>query len=224
MAGEFGEGAVNEMLNVFAIYSGGTYVETISPRLSDYAGVMFSWLFIFPQAVFLFLVGAIVAQLGWLKYPTRHRAKLWRILWVSIAVGVPIAIVFANHGLSWSTDPARLPDIFDSLAMGFSPLLTPAYIAGFALFGTSTFGQKLINLLAPMGRLALSNYLLQSVLMTLFLAGVGFGLADRGQFQIALIAIGIYLAQLIASHIYLRHYTQGPMEALWRRYTYGRQE
>jgi uncharacterized protein len=47
------------------------------------------------------------------------------------------------------------------------------------------------------------------------------GLGDRGQATLLFIAIGIYALQLIGSHVYLRFRAQGPMEALWRRHTYG---
>ncbi|MFN8994373.1 MAG: DUF418 domain-containing protein, partial [Pseudomonadota bacterium] len=45
------------------------------------------------------------------------------------------------------------------------------------------------------------------------------GLANAGQFAIALMAIGVFVAQAEVSPWDLRHHAQGPMERLWRRYT-----
>jgi uncharacterized protein len=71
-----------------------------------------------------------------------------------------------------------------------------------------------------MGRLALTNYLMQSILMLGILSGAGFSLADQGQFLIALIAVGMWGLQLGLSHLYLRQFQQGPAEYCWRLYTY----
>jgi uncharacterized protein len=211
---------VTSIIDAFYVYADGDYVDTITARFGDYGLVLFSWLFLFPQAVFLFISGAIVAQLGWLKSPLKHRAKWQRILVVSLVIGVPFAIIMANHSLAASHDPSVLPTTIVDIAMSFSLLLTPAYIAAFALTYTTAFGNIIVSLLAPMGRMALTNYLLQSMLMFALLLGAGLGLADVGQFTIALIAIGIYATQLAASHLYLQFFSVGPMESLWRRYTY----
>jgi uncharacterized protein len=94
-----------------------------------------------------------------------------------------------------------------------------AYVAAFALLAPLTIGKILVRLLAPLGRMALSNYLLQTFAMSVLLMGYGFGLANAGQFAIALMAIGVFVAQAAFSHWYLRHHAQGQMERLWRRYT-----
>ena len=75
--------------------------------------------------------------------------------------------------------------------------------------------------LAPAGRLALTNYVAQSVAMGLLLSGWGFGLAaSLGRTELALLALAIVAAQLIASRAWLARFGEGPMEALWRRSTY----
>jgi len=211
---------VKAMYDIFYVYAAGSYLEMLPARFADYGLVLFSWLFVFPQAMFIFILGAMVAQLGWLKNPKRHHAKWRRILWASLAVGIPISIVFAQHSVAASNNPGALPSLTLILAMGFAPLLSPAYVALFALIYQSELSKTVITILAPMGKIALTNYLLQSILMLLFLSGIGIGLADRGQFVIAEIAIAIFLVQLAFSHFILRYYKQGPMESLWRRYTH----
>lgn len=211
---------VTAMIDAFYVYTSGNYSDTITARVGDYGFVLFSWLFLFPQAVFLFIVGAIVAQLGWLKSPLKHRAKWQRILVVSLVLGLPLAIVVANHNLAAALDATLFPTTIVGLAFSLSFLLTPAYIAAFALICTTTFGGRFVSLLAPIGRMALTNYLMQSILLFALLLGAGFGLADVGQFNLFLIAIGIYIMQLVASHLYLQNFSAGPLESIWRRYTY----
>ena len=76
---------------------------------------------------------------------------------------------------------------------------------------------------AAVGRTALSNCLLQSILFTFILYGHGFGLFGQiertGQF---LIVLAIWAFQLIISPIWLRYYRFGPVEWLWWSLTYGR--
>jgi uncharacterized protein len=214
---------VEEIMKVFDVYARGDYLSTMLPRLYDYLWVLASWLLLFPQAILIFLIGALVAQMGWLRAPTKHIRK-WRIVLISsLAAGVPLSIVFANHALDWASDPSLIPSTATSLALALAPLLSPAYIAAAALLATTPFGLRVTRFIAPTGRLALTNYLMQSILMLVLLSGVGLGLADQGQFVVAMIAVSIWSVQLIFSRLYLRHYRQGPAEYCWRRYTYREQ-
>jgi uncharacterized protein len=217
------DGEVEEIMKVFEVYARGDYLSTMLPRLYDYVFVLASWLLLFPQAVLIFLTGAFVAQMGWLRAPAKHVNK-WRVvLLCSLVAGVPLSIVFANHALAWAADPALIPSTATSLALSLAPLLAPAYIAAAALLTTNAYGLRVVRFIAPLGRLALTNYLMQSILMLLLLSGAGLGLADQGQFVVAGIALGIWGMQLGFSHIYLRYHRQGPAEYFWRWYTYRTQ-
>lgn len=75
--------------------------------------------------------------------------------------------------------------------------------------------------LAAVGRMALSNYLMQTVLCVLIFYGVGFGLFGRlGEFQLLFVVLAIWLAQLVISPVWLRYFRFGPAEWLWRSLTY----
>jgi len=72
------------------------------------------------------------------------------------------------------------------------------------------------------GRMALSNYLLQSLVCTTLFYSWGFGLYGRVNPLLGFVpTIAIYAAQVALSVWWLRHFTSGPMEWLWRRLTYG---
>lgn len=204
----------------FSAYGAGSYVDTMMTRIRDYAWVMFSWLFVFPQAVMIFLIGALVAKREWLKHAAMHRTFWWKVLIVSLIVGLPISWLQANAALENSLTVGAPAGPLEVLVLNLAPTLAPTYIAAFALIAASPFGAKLLSLLEPAGKLALTNYLMQSVLMTIFLAGYGLAWGDRGQWFILQLACAIFVAQLVLSHVYLRFRQQGPMEALWRAYTY----
>jgi uncharacterized protein len=75
--------------------------------------------------------------------------------------------------------------------------------------------------LSAVGRMALTNYLLQSVVMTAIFYGLG--LYGRVSLAVALLmCLVLYGAQLALSPVWLSRHSQGPMEWLWRRLTYGR--
>ncbi len=77
--------------------------------------------------------------------------------------------------------------------------------------------------LAAVGRMALSNYLTHSIVCTTLFYGYGFGLFGRiNRTGLAGIVILIWVAQLLYSPVWLKHFRFGPAEWLWRSLTYGR--
>jgi uncharacterized protein len=77
--------------------------------------------------------------------------------------------------------------------------------------------------ISAVGRMALTNYLMHSVICSLIFYGHGLGMVGRidrvGQLGIA---VAIWIAQLIYSPLWLRRYRFGPVEWLWRTLTYGK--
>ena len=79
-----------------------------------------------------------------------------------------------------------------------------------------------LALFAPLGRMALTNYLAQSLILTTLFYGYGFGLFGRiSSGAGVMISLSIYAAQLLFSHAWLRRFQFGPTEWLWRSLTYG---
>ena len=76
--------------------------------------------------------------------------------------------------------------------------------------------------LAAVGRLALTNYLLQTVVVTTALYGYGLGWYGRVDFLSGLgLSVVIFAAQVVASHWWVTRWGSGPVERLWRRLAYG---
>ena len=79
--------------------------------------------------------------------------------------------------------------------------------------------------LAAVGQMALTNYLLHSIVASVLFLGWGFGLA--GQFDYAeqlAIVVAIWAVQLALSPVWLAHYRFGPAEWLWRSLTYWQRQ
>ena len=93
--------------------------------------------------------------------------------------------------------------------------------AALAALNTPT-GSRLLGWAAPLGRMAFTNYLAQSVIFSWIFFGYGFGLFGRVGVVTALaIGIAVYAAQVVLSTWWLRYYRFGPVEWLWRSLMYG---
>jgi len=104
-----------------------------------------------------------------------------------------------------------------------SLLLVYSYICLVMLFVQSNILDRLKDRLAAVGRMALTNYLLQSIICIFIFYGIGLGLYGQVSrtFQL-LIVLGIWILQLLYSKPWLKRYYFGPFEWLWRSLTYLR--
>jgi len=80
------------------------------------------------------------------------------------------------------------------------------------------------NILSPLkyiGRMALSNYLMQTVIFTTIMYSYGFGMFGSYEpWQLVIFAIIVFIIQVIASRIWLKYFRFGPLEWIWRKFTY----
>jgi uncharacterized protein len=205
-----------------AIYENGSYWQVTWQRSKDFFLILTTYLFVFPQVMLLFLLGALTAKMGWLAHPARHRAWLLKVFVLALLAGVPINIVYAIDGVTRASDFSAVFGFRAAFVSTAAPIFSFAIIAGSALLSTHHFGARIAALFAPAGKLALTNYIAQSMLMSTLLYGYGFGLGRQfKQAELLALALAIFFVQLVFSHIYLRYFKQGPLEWLWRRWTNG---
>jgi uncharacterized protein len=212
-----------EWIERFEIAAFGSYVDYVSTGLSDYLDLTQLALTLSSSYIIgLFVLGALAGRLGWLARPERH-PRVWqaaaRIGWLSL----PVAALGAWLLLRSTIDTPGLPS-----ALGFTlnvlsfPLLA-LYLAWIVRWRATLALRAAIAWLAPAGRMPLTNYLAQSVSMGLLLSGWGLGWgAALSTTQLALLALAIVAVQIVASRAWIARFGQGPVEALWKRVTYGR--
>ena len=100
--------------------------------------------------------------------------------------------------------------------------LSLAYLSAIAMIFRTNAGKRILSSLIPLGRMALTTYIMQSIICIVIFYGVGFGLfAKVSLYAVYLIAILILVLQLQFSKIWLRYYNYGPLEGLWRKLSYG---
>ncbi|BEP49762.1 MULTISPECIES: DUF418 domain-containing protein [Variovorax] len=172
-----------------------------------------------PEALAMFLAGFIAGKRGLLAQAEAHRTLWWRVFWWGLALGLPGALAYAWPTLRLN-DPVR--DIQGlALTLLTAPFLSAAYAAGLLLVFQGRRGRWLAQLLAPAGRMALSNYLLQSAACAwIFLAYGLRWIGTVGPLATFAIAFAIFAGNLALSHWWMQRFAYGPAEWLLRAFTY----
>lgn len=206
-----------------SVYGGGDIAAAAALRWSDWAfsavGTLVSGMLLIVVA--MFFLGAAAQRAGWLE---AEAAPRWRRLF---AWALPLAIV-ANAVYAWGslsgalyafgTWPAALAA--SAFVVG-APSGAIAIVTGAAL--VLRHGGRVAHALASVGRLALSTYLAQSLVMTTLAYTYGFGLYGSVSHAQALgLALALFALQVPIAVLYARRYRFGPAEWLWRAGTYGR--
>ncbi|WP_239469987.1 DUF418 domain-containing protein [Archangium violaceum] len=172
----------------------------------------------------MFLLGLWVGR-RLLPDPLVHRRLLVRVLGVGLVLGLLGCSLFAwieaETGQSFALTPLGVVQTL-AYAVGVAPL-SLAYASGFTLLWGTARGQRLLSVFVPLGRMALTNYLCQTVLGLLLFYGYGLNLMGRvGSVWLLPLTPVLLAAQWGFSVLWLRHHSQGPVEWVWRQLTYGR--
>ena len=138
-------------------------------------------------------------------------------------VGIPTSIAMTV----FEFDGKEVPNpwgLLDSVLYAVSVVpLALAYVSAVCRFWIRTKGNNKWQVLAPVGRMALTNYLMQTILSIIIFYGLGFGLGGNiGPAVFFPIAFAIYICQVVYSNWWFKHFNYGPMEWLWRQLTYGK--
>lgn len=145
---------------------------------------------------------------------------LKKVALIGISIGLPISVIrtyiefYAEQNNLWT-----FLNIFVyafgtvPLAMSYAALLTLIYRKS----------KKFLNVFAPVGKTALSNYIFQTFIAVTIFYGIGFGFTGKFGYTVIMgIALLIFIVQIILSTWWLRKFKFGPLEWLWRQLTYGK--
>ena len=169
----------------------------------------------------LMLVGMALFRHGFLQ---GRAARGTYLGWIAAGVA-SLAAIAAQAGVMLAAGfPFPAAAGSGQFAQAFlSPVVTLAYVSGLVLLWRSGVARALLQRLAAVGRMAFTNYIAQSVVMTtVFWSGRGLGLygeVDRPALYALVLAV--WTLQLAWSPWWLRRYRMGPLEWAWRRLVYG---
>lgn len=162
----------------------------------------------------LFLLGLYVGRLRLLDRLQAQRGRLRRLLAGGLAIGLLSNLVYVvSENPAWAGV---------GYALG-GPSLAGVYICAIALLSLGETWQRRLAPLACVGRMALTNYVLQSVVCSTIFYGYGFGLYEKtGPAAGLLLSVLIFSFQIPFSIWWFKRFQYGPLEWLWRGLTYGK--
>lgn len=100
--------------------------------------------------------------------------------------------------------------------------LTLGYIGLIGLLCQVNFFDQVTRLLAKVGRLALTNYIMQTIISIFLFYGIGFGkFAEFERYQLVFVCMAVWVFQILFSLAWLKYYKLGPLEWVWRSLIYG---
>ncbi len=212
----------SQVMTALEVYAEGSFAEIVGMRLVEWLTLLPGLLFFYPNVLAMFLLGLLAARNEVLARIDEFRPLLVKALCWGLLIGLPANLVYAWSAFSVSPGSPTWTGFLGMFCFGFgAPALALAYVSGLVLVFRRGGEQPLFGRLAAVGRLALSNYLLHSLVAALLYHSYGLGLFGRVSiWQGFLITLAVFSAQLILSPLWLRRYRFGPAEWLWRTLTY----
>ena len=207
------------------IYGEGTFGEIMVRRAIDVL-FMYSGLPLFgPTVLALFFLGLVAGRHRVFHDISGHLPLFRRLFWWGLGLGlvfnggqVVIEELADANAFSWPVALQKAGFILGGPAFCF------CYIAIIVFLTRRRFWQRILSPLGDVGRMALTNYLMQSVICTTIFYSYGFGYHGRiGPLEGLGLTVAIYAVQVVWSVAWFRlfRFRSGPLEWLWRRLTYG---
>jgi uncharacterized protein len=216
--------AANE--RALEVYSSRSFLMMIPQRINDWGfattGVLLNGMLFLVFA--MFLLGLYVGKRRLLHNPSAHLPFFRHIvIWGGITgiIGNLLYVTLARSASPIEPNWGSLLGLFGYLVG--APALSMTYASGIVLLVQRSAWQTRLYPLAAVGRTALSNYLLQTLVCTTIFYGYGLGLYGQiGPALGLLLTCIIFAIQVPSSNWWLAHFHFGPAEWLWRSLTYGK--
>ncbi len=205
-------------------FGSGSYGEAVAQRIEDlkllltHVVMVVGW-----QILGMFLIGAWFVRSGAITRPLGFPGLYRRLRLIAFPVG--LGLMLASFWLMPTAEFGRMDMIWglaNALAMIAGLLMCLGYV-GWVMGGLQSSGaaSRLLAVLAPAGRMALTNYLVQSIVGTLVFYGYGLGYFEQlsRAWQVPFV-LALFAAQVAFSHWWLARFRFGPLEWAWRAATY----
>jgi uncharacterized protein len=177
----------------------------------------------FARVLAMFLLGLWIGRRRLYLQTSVYSSALRRICLWGFLVGIPTGFAMKKVAELDLGNPLR-SQLYEGIVYAVHvPLLAAAYVAAFVLLWQRQSGPGILRAFVPAGRMALTNYIMQSAIAVALFTGVGMGLLGRVSHSwVPLLAAAIIVFQIVVSALWLAVFRFGPLEWLWRSLTYGR--
>ena len=202
-------------------FTQGSYYETViyrAARFLDKAAGDFGFAMIL---IGMFLLGVWFVRSGVMENTRAHLPFFRKMALIGLPLGIGLGLLGSLIAMSHTPG-----DRYDGwgIARGISTIGNlPAclgYVGMVVLMLHSNTVFSHIRILGPLGRMALTNYLTQSLICTIYFYGYAMGQWGMPRGQQAVFVLVLYAAQIAFSHWWLSKFHYGPMEWFWRGFTY----
>ena len=174
--------------------------------------------------LFMF-IGLAFFKLGILQGEAKTKVYVWMTA-IGLGVGLPLSYFFVTNNVNYNFN---WYEIIKNKNFEFYELQRTVH--SFGIFGLIMLMYKsgwfkwLFALMRPVGQMAFTNYLTQSIMCGIFFMGIGFGYFGKLEYhQLFYVVAAVWTIQIIWSHIWLRYFRFGPLEWLWRSLTYWKKQ
>lgn len=213
--------------DTFAIFSGNDIAATLRQNAQVAHWMWLDMWGVLPFVFARFLLGYWAGRKWLLHDPAAHRRLLRAIVIIGGTVGLAAVIAIEWVDAAQLTDALLRGGRYSEFALRLLRRIGPlgmglAYAAAFALLFLRPGWQRWLQRLAPIGRMALSNYLMQTLVCLWLFYGVGLGIGPAyGYLTRLLVWVALFGVQIGLSHWWLARFRLGPAEWLWRSIAEG---
>ncbi|WP_461610503.1 DUF418 domain-containing protein [Cytobacillus kochii] len=200
--------------DIVQVYQSGTWLEIVRQNIDDWlmnnnlATMPILMISILP----LFLIGAGLRKLQVVEKLEQRRMTAFVLMIVFLTTGYLIKLL--PYFISTNLAMQYIQDIFGG------PLVAVGYSLLILVLVNSKIGM-ITKPLQTIGRLSMTNYLMQSIVATCLFYSYGFGLYGNVSLLTGtVIALILYVCQIVLSMIWMKYFVYGPFEWCWRWFTY----
>jgi len=188
-----------------------------------------STLYLYLSVLWKVLIGFVIGRQMLLQNAGEHLSVYRRVLPWAAYLGIAGNAYLAAAAWFFDTslpDQSSVPSSLSWIIVEVSFFaLSMAYLVSLVILYQKPQWRKRLVFLAPVGRMALTNYLLQSVIIVFLFYGVGLNLLGKvGASVCVVLSLVVFGCQMAISQWWLKRFRFGPMEWVWRCLTYGKRQ
>jgi uncharacterized protein len=180
----------------------------------------------------LMLLGLALLQWGFLSGQWSNRDYAI-VAAIGYGIGLPLAAYSFYHSFLYSPNLETSLRRMELVPIEWTRLIYPfqriflvmAHASAIIMLYKARYAQTLFRCLEAVGQMAFTNYIMHSVICTLFFFGYGLNYYGELEFyQIYFVVLAVWIVQLILSPLWLRFFLFGPLEWVWRSLTYWKMQ
>jgi uncharacterized protein len=180
-----------------------------------------------PKVLGMMLIGFVIGRSGIYKRLMEYKKQLLWFIIVALVVSIPANYMLAHYMETPNNYyNFKIEGWYETVvyAVGVAPLAM-VYTILLALLFQQKIIQTILKPIAPVGKMAFSNYMSHSIIGIITFHAIGFGYMQQvGPLAWTVFAVIVFIFQIIISTVWLKYFEFGPIEWIWRSLTYGKKQ